>query len=88
MLTPARPNLEGLFSAQCDDCGKEHFYDSDDVLRYEARPPSSFVAHPLFSETPHPRKGSSSSITSSDGLETGGNEMSKVDTQPCPEAGA
>jgi hypothetical protein len=46
------PCLQGHFRVKCDDCGEEHSYKPHDVLRLETEPPTSFVAHPLFSEVP------------------------------------
>jgi hypothetical protein len=46
------PYLGGHFKVKCDDCGEEHSYKPQDVLRFEIAPPESFIAHPLFSDLP------------------------------------
>jgi serine/threonine protein kinase len=47
-----RPRLDKPFVVRCDECGKEYMYQPSDVLRYEMEVPASFVAHPLFCESP------------------------------------
>jgi len=42
------PALTGAFSARCDECGEEHEYKPDEVLRAELELPASFTPHPLF----------------------------------------
>src|SRR5258708_40248816 len=44
------PLLRAHFRVKCDDCREEHSYKPHDVLRCDAEPPVSFLAHPLFSE--------------------------------------
>ena len=43
-----RPSLEGRFRVRCDDCRKEYFYKSSEVLKSELELPDSFTPHPLF----------------------------------------
>ena len=54
-----RPNIDKPFAVRCDECGKEYMYQPSDVLRYEMEVPASFVAHPLFSESPQADKNES-----------------------------
>jgi hypothetical protein len=43
-----RPSLEGRFRVQCDDCRREYFYKTSEVLKYEQELPDTFTPHPLF----------------------------------------
>jgi serine/threonine protein kinase len=54
-----RPRLDKPFAVRCDECGKESMYQSSDVLRYEMEAPASFVAHPLFCDSPQTDKNES-----------------------------
>ncbi len=42
------PMLTQQFTVRCDDCGAEHSYRPNEILRNEIAIPESFVAHPLF----------------------------------------
>jgi protein kinase-like protein len=43
-----RPEIGGLITVRCDECGRQYVYKPSDVLRYEMEAPPSFVPHPLF----------------------------------------
>ena len=43
------PHLELDFKVRCDDCGKDYSYSPRELLRYETKPPASFLAHPQTS---------------------------------------
>jgi len=45
-VTP--PPVASPFVANCDECGKEYSYESEEILRLELAPPGSFTPHPLF----------------------------------------
>ena len=45
------PTVALAFSARCDECGEEHSYKPEEVLRVELNLPDSFTPHPLFSGT-------------------------------------
>ena len=42
------PELAGLISVRCDECGREYIYKPSDILRYEMKAPPFFAPHPLF----------------------------------------
>jgi hypothetical protein len=42
------PSFEGTFRARCDNCGREHSYKLDDLLKLELDLPDRFTPHPLF----------------------------------------
>jgi hypothetical protein len=42
------PVITGIFVALCDECGKEHSYGPEEVMRLELPRPESFTPHPLF----------------------------------------
>lgn len=42
------PALTGPFLATCDECGEEHKYAPDEVMRIERALPDNFMPHPLF----------------------------------------
>jgi hypothetical protein len=44
------PRLNAPFSVRCDNCGRQFFYQSKDILRFESDPPAVFEAHPLFAD--------------------------------------
>ena len=54
-----RPNIGRPFAVRCDECGKEYMYQPSDVLKYEMEVPASFVAHPMFSDSPQTDKNES-----------------------------
>ena len=43
------PTLALSFLARCDECGEEHSYRPEEVLRVELNLPEGFTPHPLFS---------------------------------------
>ena len=45
-ITPP-PVIAGL-TVRCDDCGEEHQYDSDDLVRVQMEIATDFRPHPLF----------------------------------------
>jgi serine/threonine protein kinase len=54
-----RPSIGKPFAVRCDECHKEYMYQPPEVLRYEMEVPASFVAHPLFCESPETDKNES-----------------------------
>lgn len=42
------PMLTHTFDVQCNKCGAEYSYKSQDVLRNDITIPGNFVPHPLF----------------------------------------
>lgn len=42
------PLVGGEFSVCCDECGKEYFYQSKQLLRTQLELPVAFTPHPLF----------------------------------------
>ena len=41
--------VSGPFMVRCDECGQEHSYEPDKVLRVEFECPAAFTPHPRFS---------------------------------------
>ena len=42
------PPVQGRFTVQCDECGREYAYKQSEVLRVEEEHPGSFITHHLF----------------------------------------
>ena len=40
--------VSAAFLARCDECGEEHSYQPEEVLRFELELAESFTAHPRF----------------------------------------
>ena len=57
-----RPTIARPLTVRCDECGKEYLYEPSEVLKYEMEAPASFVAHPLFGDTPQPDKDKSTPL--------------------------
>lgn len=55
------PALNGPFTVQCDECGKEYSYAPGEVLRLELELPASFEPHSSFSVAPGERATGSAS---------------------------
>ena len=42
------PMLTQQIKVRCDNCGEEHIYQSEEILRAELQIAENFVPHPLF----------------------------------------
>ena len=40
--------VSGPFYVRCDECGVEHSYEPEEVMRIEMELPESFTTHPRF----------------------------------------
>ena len=49
-VSPMPAAVIGRFRAACDECGKEYWFGSEEVLKVEMTVPASFKAHVLFAE--------------------------------------
>jgi len=43
--------VSGPFYVACDECGEEHCYEPEEVLRVEQQLPENFATHPRFRQT-------------------------------------